>query len=38
MLAITLAAQMFVVGERAKRSGTVIAPLRRERRRARRRS
>jgi len=38
MLAITLAAQMLVVGERAKSSGAVIAPSRRERRRARRRS
>ena len=37
MLAITLAAQMLVVGERAKSSGAVIAPSRRERRRARRR-
>ena len=37
MLAITLAAQMLVVGERAKGSGAVIAPSRRERRRARRR-
>jgi hypothetical protein len=37
MLAITLAAQMLVVGERARGSGAVIAPSRRERRRARRR-
>jgi hypothetical protein len=34
MLAITLAAQMLVVGERAKSSGGVIALSRRERRRA----
>jgi hypothetical protein len=37
MLAITLAAQMLVVGERAKSTGAVIAPSRRERPRARRR-
>ena len=36
MLAITLAAQMLVVGDRAKSSGAVIAPSRRERRRANR--
>jgi hypothetical protein len=37
MLAITLAAQMLVVGERAKSTGATLAPPRRERRRARRR-
>ena len=37
MLAITLAAQMVVVGERARATGAVIAPSRRGRRRARRR-
>jgi len=37
MLAITLAAQMLVVGERARSTGAVIAPSRHERRRARRR-
>jgi hypothetical protein len=37
MLAITLAAQMFVVGERARKTGAVTAPSRRERRRARHR-
>jgi len=37
MLAITLAAQMVVVAERARSTGAVIAPSRRERRRARRR-
>lgn len=37
MLAITLAAQMLVVGERARSTGAFIAPSRRERRRARRR-
>ena len=37
MLAVTLAAQMLVVGERARQTGAVIAPTRRERRRARRR-
>jgi hypothetical protein len=37
MLAITLAAQMLVVGERAKSSGAIIVQTRRERRRARRR-
>ena len=37
MLAITLAAQMVVVGERAKSAGAATAPSRRERRRARRR-
>jgi hypothetical protein len=36
MLAITLAAQMFVVRQRAKASGVPIAPTRRERRRSRR--
>jgi hypothetical protein len=38
MLAITLAAQMLVVGERARSTGAAVAPSRRERRRARRRS
>ena len=37
MLAITLAAQMVVVAERARSTGAVIAPSRRERRRARHR-
>jgi hypothetical protein len=37
MLAITLAAQMLVVGERARASGATISPSRRARRRARRR-
>ncbi|HKV69541.1 MAG TPA: hypothetical protein VJN72_15735 [Gaiellales bacterium] len=37
MLAITLAAQMVVVADRARSSGAVIAPSRRERRRARHR-
>jgi len=37
MLAITLATQMVVVGGRARGTGAVIAPSRRERRRARRR-
>jgi hypothetical protein len=37
MLAITLAAQMVVVGERARSTGVVIAPSRRARRRAGRR-
>jgi hypothetical protein len=37
MLAITLAAQMLVVGQRARATGVAIAPSRRERRRARRR-
>ena len=37
MLAITLTAQMVVVGDRARSTGAVIAPSRRERRRARRR-
>jgi hypothetical protein len=37
MLAITLAAQMLVVGERTRSAGVAIAPSRRERRRARRR-
>jgi hypothetical protein len=37
MIAITLAAQMLVVGERARSTGAIIAPSRRERRRARRR-
>lgn len=37
MLAITLAAQMVVVGERARSTGAVIAPSRRARRRARHR-
>jgi len=36
MLAITLAAQMVVVAERARSTGAAIAPSRRERRRARR--
>lgn len=37
MLAITLAAQMLVVGQRARATGATIAPSRRERRRTRRR-
>jgi hypothetical protein len=37
MLAITLAAQMLVVGQRARATGIAIAPSRRQRRRARRR-
>ena len=37
MLAITLAAQMVVVADRARTTGAVIAPSRRERRRVRRR-
>jgi hypothetical protein len=37
MLAVTLAAQMLVVGERARSTGAVIAPSRRDRRRARHR-
>ena len=37
MLAITLAAQMVVVGQRARATGVTIAPSRRERRRTRRR-
>ena len=37
MLAITLAAQLVVVAERARSTGAVIAPSRRERRRARHR-
>ena len=37
MLAITLAAQMVVVGQRARATGAAIAPSRRERRRTRRR-
>ena len=37
MLAITLAAQMLVVGQRARATGAAIAPSRRERRRTRRR-
>ncbi|HEX3330254.1 MAG TPA: hypothetical protein VHS27_10050 [Gaiellales bacterium] len=37
MLAITLAAQMVVVADRARNTGAVIAPSRRERRRARHR-
>ena len=37
MLAITLAAQMLVVGRRARATGITVAPSRRERRRARRR-
>jgi hypothetical protein len=36
MLAITLAAQMLVVGQRAHQTGATIAPSRRERRRSRR--
>jgi hypothetical protein len=37
MLAVTLAAQMLIVRGRARRTGAVIAPTRRERRRASRR-
>jgi hypothetical protein len=37
MLAITLAAQMLVVGERARATGARISPSRRTRRRAHRR-